>query len=143
MGALNLFFYVTAITTLLNGFLPFALNLLPSDSELAQSEEGTTAEPSEPELVEEIPPIQLHIFYILMPIATIVYHLELSRVCQKSEHRLGQVLKIILILIYYAVIISTQFVERDTIELAYNATQVITSIILILYTYGIFNWRIC
>ena len=48
---------------------------------------------------------KIELFYFLMPISAILYHLELKRVCKKSEHAFLIVMKYLFFLVYYAIFI--------------------------------------
>ena len=80
--------------------------------------------------------LKIHIFYFMMPIAAVIYHLELVRICKKAEYKVFLVLKYLLFVVFYTILVYS-FIREIT--LIANVNLFATSTLLTVYTYAIFN----
>jgi hypothetical protein len=99
MGVLNFFFYFTAIFTLLTSGLQLLVIMYPNRKTQAEKDKPDQSEPDADHKYK------IYLFYFLMPIAAVLYHMELKRVCKKQEHTLLAVVKYLFFLVYYSIFI--------------------------------------
>jgi hypothetical protein len=73
-----------------------------------------------------------------MPIAAILYHCELSRICKKSELKILMVLKYLLYGIFYVILTFSFFYEMKVFA---NVNLFVVSSLTAGYSYAIFNTK--
>lgn len=69
------------------------------------TEEITDMEDTAPAEVQEVPHFRMHGFFLVMPVAAVLYHHELKRVCAKGEVKVVVWFKYLVLLYYVGMII--------------------------------------
>lgn len=93
-------------------------------------------------MYEENAKIIAHAFYYVMPVAALLYHRELTFICQKREHRPLFILKCILYLALYGVMtVAFLMPENVVIKFVTFIMFIMVGGLTILYSYAIFNLK--